>query len=135
MLAAVDAGIGFDTLPAMNRVATWQNETSPGCHEPSVMRFQKNSVKALIPVVLALSALVLNGCGSGDAREGTALHYAVKKGDTNRIARLLAQNADVNAKDNRGATPLHWAAEFGGKAAVEVLLAHGANIETKNRGG
>jgi ankyrin repeat protein len=38
---------------------------------------------------------------------------------------LLANKAEVNAKDNRGNTPLHLAAAKGHKDVAELLRQHG----------
>jgi len=48
---------------------------------------------------------------------------------------LLANKAEVNAKDNGGRTPLHSAAESGHKDAVGLLLANGAEVNAKNNYG
>jgi len=49
---------------------------------------------------------------------------------------LLANNADVNAKDNKsGFTPLHFAAGMGHKDLVELLLAHKADVNAKDNNG
>ena len=49
---------------------------------------------------------------------------------------LLANKAEVNAKDKSEWTPLHWAAMKGHKAVVELLLANGADVNAKaNNGG
>ncbi len=57
----------------------------------------------------------------------TPLHYAATK----EVAELLLANgADVNAKDN-GVTPLHYAAGAGRKEIVELLITEGANVNAK----
>jgi len=40
---------------------------------------------------------------------------------------LLANKADVNAKDNSGKTPLHIAVSKGHKDVVELLRQHGGH--------
>jgi ankyrin repeat protein len=67
----------------------------------------------------------------------TLLHWAARNGQKDVAELLLANKADVNAKDNNGATPLHRAmantalhiaARFAYKDFVEFLLANGANV-------
>jgi hypothetical protein len=62
----------------------------------------------------------------------TALHLAANK-DVAEL--LLANHADVSAKDNYGDTPLHMAALDGHKDVVELLLANGADVNVQNKRG
>jgi ankyrin repeat protein len=48
---------------------------------------------------------------------------------------LLANKAEVNARDNRGRTPLHEAAENGRKDVVELLLANKVEVNPKSNDG
>ena len=59
------------------------------------------------------------------------LHSAAFKGSVECIEILLAQNMDINARNNSGKTSLHWAAEQGHFDAVDVLLKHGARVDVK----
>ncbi len=65
-----------------------------------------------------------NATGGG----GTPLHAAADKGYVTVTEYLLANQADVNARDNTGRTPLHIAAQNGHKKLCEMLLAAGANV-------
>ena len=56
----------------------------------------------------------------------TALHYAAWGGNTNTLAWLIRQKADVNALDNDGKSPLDFAWMPRGEAARELLLSTGA---------
>ena len=56
----------------------------------------------------------------------TALHYAAWGGNTNTVAWLIGQKADVNALDNEGKSPLDFAWMPRGEAARELLLSTGA---------
>ena len=59
---------------------------------------------------------------------GSALHQAVGYADSPEIVRwLIAQGADVNARDNIGATPLHRAAQYGCVESVRLLMGGGAD--------
>ena len=61
----------------------------------------------------------------------TPLHYAVSQGHKDVVAFLLANKADVNAKDTKGTTPLHYAAMRANKDVAELLLAHGAEVNAR----
>jgi ankyrin repeat protein len=57
---------------------------------------------------------------------------AVRRGDVQEVARLLAAGADPNVKDLDGHTPLHIAAEQCRADLAELLLKHGADPNAKN---
>jgi ankyrin repeat protein len=65
------------------------------------------------------------------------LHLAAMKGPTNEVARLLAEGAEVNARDRDNGTPLHWAVRSfqNAPAIVAQLLTHGANVNAQDRNG
>ncbi len=58
----------------------------------------------------------------------TPLHYAAITGLKDLAEVLLANQAQVIAKDNYGDTPLHYAAMMGHKDLAEVLLANKAQV-------
>jgi ankyrin repeat protein len=68
-------------------------------------------------------------------RRMPALHLAAADGDAERMAMLLSQGADVDARDGEGRTPLHYAAKSGKKEAVKVLLEACADINVKDDNG
>ena len=57
---------------------------------------------------------------------------AVNAGDVARASQLLANGADVNARDAYGATALMNAAHSGNAEMVEALLAAGAEVDAKD---
>ena len=57
----------------------------------------------------------------------SGLFAAVMRGDATAIARLVAQGADVAARDAHGRTPLHVAAHAGQQNAMRALVAAGAD--------
>jgi ankyrin repeat protein len=48
---------------------------------------------------------------------------------------LLANHADINAKDSYGDTPLHWVADWGRNDLVKLYLANKADINARNNDG
>lgn len=63
----------------------------------------------------------------------TPLHVAATNGDEDNAIRLIANGANVNAKDDirphRGLTPLHNAAAYGHSRLAGLLLKNGAHPE------
>ena len=53
----------------------------------------------------------------------TALHVAAQQGKHELVEALLANGANVNARDNKGRTPLHLASANGARDVVDVLVA------------
>jgi hypothetical protein len=71
------------------------------------------------------------GGGHGVARD-TPLHQAARKGNEALVRQLIAQGANVKAKDSSGYSPLHWAAFRDRVKICEILMEAGANINSKN---
>jgi cytohesin len=73
-------------------------------------------------------ALALCGCATSPSGPHTDLMRAAESGNAKEVSRLLADGADVNAKDKNGNTPLHAAAHQGDRDVAELLIAKGAEI-------
>jgi ankyrin repeat protein len=67
--------------------------------------------------------------------KSSPLNEAAWKGDTEKVQALLAQGADVNAKDKGGFTALMDAAWEGHTDTVQALLAQKADVNAKNKNG
>jgi len=72
---------------------------------------------------------------STDDVGNTPLHWAAHNGHMDVAQLLLANKADVAAKNNYGYTPLHRAAEEGNKNLAELLLASKAEVNAKDNHG
>jgi ankyrin repeat protein len=65
----------------------------------------------------------------------TPLHEAARYENLEMVRELIANGADVNAKDHCNSTPLHNAARYGYLEIVRELIANGADVNTKNNYG
>ena len=65
----------------------------------------------------------------------THLHIAFRMNDPKSALWLIANGADINAKDNIGRTPLYWAAEGNTTEIAALLLKNGANVNVKDTEG
>jgi ankyrin repeat protein len=75
--------------------------------------------------------LSLNSLGAA----GSDVADAVMRGDAAAVRALLAQKADVNARQADGATALHWAVYRSDAALTDLLLQAGANPRATNNEG
>ena len=63
------------------------------------------------------------------------LHVAARVNDLKAAQWLIANGADVNAKDEGSDTPLHHAAQYGTHEMVALLLKNGADVNAENENG
>lgn len=66
---------------------------------------------------------------AAEAARYQGLHAAAYRGDAARIAKLVAEHADLNARDAQGRTPLHLAAFARQRDAIRALAQAGAQLE------
>jgi cytohesin len=84
-------------------------------------------------LLTTIAAVVLVGCGNPEADR--ALFKAATEGNIKGIKQLIADGADVNAKNRDGTTPLQTAAIRGHKEFLQLLIANGADVNAKNEDG
>ena len=73
--------------------------------------------------------LLTKGC------ETSPVNLAAFYGELDRVKKLVAEGADVNAKDNGSYSPLHCAVCGEHKDMVEFLISHGAHVNAKTSRG
>ncbi|WP_172119075.1 ankyrin repeat domain-containing protein [Halomonas hibernica] len=66
------------------------------------------------------------------AMSETQLHNAAKQNDTSLIIRLLAEDAEIDARDSSGATALLIASRANAVEAARVLTESGADVNAKD---
>ena len=69
-----------------------------------------------------------------DTRNKFGMTPLAETSETNMAKWLLANGADINARDatGEGGTPLHWAALSGRKDVAELLIASNSNVNAKD---
>lgn len=82
----------------------------------------------------------LGDTATGNAADAAApndppLHAAVASGNLDQVRKLLAQGADIDARDSLGRTPLMRAAMGRSQPMVSELLAAGANANLRDHAG
>jgi hypothetical protein len=90
---------------------------------------------AIVKMLIAKGASAVELSGSEKSGLSTPLHRAAEGGHKDVAELLLANHADVNAKDSQGATPLHWAAAYNHQDVVALLLANKADVKAKANDG
>ena len=80
-------------------------------------------------VVLAAVAVV---AAASPASATDDVIAAARAGDVAAVRALVADGADVDARQGDGATALHWAAHRGDLTLAEALLAAGADVDAAN---
>ncbi len=99
------------------------------------------NLRFFLLVIATAISLVIHAAPAGaqvapDASEiarYTGLHLAAHRGDVAAIEKLVATNADVNARDGYGRTPLHVAAFAKQRDAIRALAKAGANLSLLER--
>ncbi len=88
---------------------------------------------ALLFCVVAGAASAQVAPTAGEIAGYTGLHAAAARGDVTQIGRLIAANADVNARDAYGRTPSHVATFARHRDAIAVLARGGADLNLRER--
>jgi ankyrin repeat protein/beta-lactamase regulating signal transducer with metallopeptidase domain len=63
-----------------------------------------------------------------------SLHKAAADGDLEQVKKLIAQGADINAKDSQKRTALQYASEKGHAEVARLLISHGAYVNANFAG-
>ena len=86
------------------------------------------AILATMFALLACSASAQVGPSASDIASYSGLHRAAHDGDFRAIERLVAQGADLEARDSRGRTALHVAAFASNDDALRALAQSGADM-------
>ena len=79
-------------------------------------------------ILTAIASCVLVTFMAGVAFSQKITFEDIKRGDLDRIAQLIKDGADVNAKDGLYRTPLHKAASLNQLEIARLLISKGANV-------
>ncbi len=90
---------------------------------------------ALAFCLLALPATAQTAPSRSEIAAYTGLHRAAHEGNVNEIVRLIAEGADINARDRRRRTPSIVAAFASNDAALRALAEAGADMNAQDAQG
>jgi hypothetical protein len=90
---------------------------------------------AAVCVVALVIVVTVSRPKSSAVRALRSLHAAIRKGNSEKVAVLLATEGVVNSKDAKGWTPLHLAANHGQSRIASVLLKSNAEVNAKDHDG
>ena len=96
-----------------------------------MMRQRVALLRRLSPTLLAVGLGVALHAPPAAAQEAL-LADAAQRGDTAAVRSLLAQNADVDARQGDGASALHWAAYRNDAETIAALIRAGADVHAAN---
>lgn len=105
-------------IASMGTVACTENEQLPPLH-----------MAAQSGILVEVKQLIIGGhdVNQRDEKYGfTPLHQAVFFGHQEVVEFLIAEGADINAKNNAGSTPLYLAKGKGRQEISALLTQHGA---------
>ncbi|GAB1575906.1 ankyrin repeat domain-containing protein [Bordetella petrii] len=83
-------------------------------------------------LAVATTALACAAAGAAGDSPESRLRQAAASGDAAQVRALLAQGADIEARDARGRTPLLIATHHGHAAAARALIEAGADVNAKD---
>ena len=95
------------------------------------MRARISLLRRLAPAALAVG-LGIAAVAPAVAAQEAALADAAQHGDIAAVRSLLAQHADVHARQGDGATALHWAAYRNDAETAAALIRAGADVDAAN---
>lgn len=89
----------------------------------------KSLLTRMRSAVVAAAIFVLAASSSVAAE----LIEATRSGDTDAVAKLISEGADLNQATGDGMTAVHWAAQSGQSAILQSLLNAGAEVDSTTR--
>ena len=113
--------------------ATLQSQEKTPKVEPPSISIHKAAMRGNIEAVKQHldTGTDVNIARAGEQRGETALHFATTQEHKEIVELLIANSANVNAKNFSDITPLHWVKS---KEIAEILVANGANVNARRWG-
>lgn len=88
--------------------------------------------RTILKGALGLPLIAAPFTAAGKAMNATQLHDAAGRNDAARVSRLLAEGAEIDARDDRGATAPLVATHANAVDAARVLIEAGADVNAKD---